>query len=63
VKQLLRIRVIKIARVFGPVRCLHNPLESLDGYNLEYYKLYCSNKDELIKKHRRSIKLKLLKDF
>ena len=51
------------SKIFGPVRCLHNPLESLDGYNLEYYKLHCGNKYELIKKHRRSIKLKILKDF
>ena len=51
------------SKIFGPVRCFNNSLESLDGYNLEYYKLHCSNKEELIKKHKRSIKLKILKDF
>ena len=48
------------SKILGPVRCFNNPLESLDGYNLEYYKLYCRNKYELIKKHKRSIKLKLI---
>ena len=37
-----------------------NPLKSLDGYNGDYDKLYCDNKDELIKKHKRSKKLKIL---
>lgn len=37
-----------------------NPLESLAGFNEDYDKLYCDNKDELIKKHKRSKKLKLL---
>ena len=48
------------SKIFGNVRCLHNPLESLDGYNLEYDKLYCSNKDILIKKYKRSKKLKIV---
>ena len=37
-----------------------NPLKSLDGYNGDYDKLYCDNKDELIKKHKRSKRLKIL---
>ena len=37
-----------------------NPLESLVGFNEDYDKLSCDNKDELIKKHKRSKKLKIL---
>ncbi len=37
-----------------------NPLKSLDGYNGDYDKLYCDNKDYLILKHKRSKKLKIL---
>lgn len=37
-----------------------NPLKSLDGYNGDYDKLNCDNKDELIKKHKRSKRLKIL---
>lgn len=38
----------------------NNPLKSLEGYNGDYDMLYCDNKDGLIKKHKRSKKLKLL---
>ena len=48
------------SKIFGPVRCVHNPLESLEGFELDYYKLTCFNKENLIKKHKRSKKLKLI---
>ena len=37
-----------------------NPLKSLDGYNGGYDKLSCDNKEKLIRKHKRSKKLKIL---
>ena len=37
-----------------------NPLKSLDGYNGDYDKLYCDNKEKLIRKLKRSKKLKIL---
>ncbi len=46
--------------VGGYFDCYWNPLESLDGYNLTYDKLYCDNKENLIKKHIRKDKLKLI---
>ncbi len=51
------------SKIFGPVRCGHNPLESLEGFELDYYKLTCSNKENLIKKHKRSKKLKLIESL
>lgn len=38
----------------------NNPLESLEGFEEDYDKLRCDNKEKLIKKHKRSKKLKLL---
>ena len=38
----------------------NNPLESLVGFNEDYDKLSCDNKDVLILKHKRSKKLKIL---
>ena len=35
--------------------CGGNPLESLEGYNGEYDKLYCSNKDKLVRKNKLKI--------
>ncbi len=51
------------SKIFGPVRCIKNPLESLEGFELDYYKLTCSNKENLIKKHKRSKKLKLIESL
>ena len=41
------------------IHCIQNPLESLEGYNGDLSKLYCLNKEKLIRK----TKLKLLKEF
>ena len=38
----------------------NNPLESLDGFNGNYNRLSCHNRDNLIKKHKRKHKLKQL---
>ncbi len=46
--------------VCGETFLYGNPLKSLDGYNGDYDKLYCDNKDYLILKHKRSKKLKIL---
>ncbi len=43
--------------------CDGNPLKSLVGYNLSYDKLVCDNKENLIKKHKRSKKLKLIENL
>ena len=43
--------------------CYKNPLKSLVGYNLSYDKLVCDNKENLIKKHKRSKKLKLIENL
>ncbi len=51
------------SKIFGPVRCIKNPLESLEGFELDYYKLTCSNKENLIKKHKRSKKLKQIQNL
>ena len=51
------------SKIFGPVRCIKNPLESLEGFEIDYYKLTCSNKENLIKKHKRSKKLKLIESL
>ena len=40
--------------------CEGNPLESLEGYNNNYDKLSCDNKDALILKTKRKQKLKML---
>lgn len=32
-----------------------NPLKSLDGYNGDYDKLFCDNKEKLIRKHKLKI--------
>ena len=37
-----------------------NPLESLNGFNGDYNRLTCHNRDNLIKKHKRKHKLKQL---
>ncbi len=47
----------------GSFWCNRNPLKSLEGYNGEYDKLYCNNKENLIKKHKRSKKLKLINEL
>jgi hypothetical protein len=46
--------------VGGKTVLYNNPLESLEGYNGDYDKLSCDNKDYLILKHKRSKKLKIL---
>ena len=43
--------------------CEGNPLESLEGYNNDYDKLECYNKDALIFKTKRKEKLKILNDL
>lgn len=40
-----------------------NPLESLAGFNEDYDKLSCDNKDELIKKHKRKGKLQIISEL
>ena len=40
--------------------CEGNPLESLEGYNNDYNKLECDNKENLIRKTKRKTKLKIL---
>ena len=40
-----------------------NPLESLVGFNEDYDKLSCDNKDELIKKHKRKGKLQIISEL
>ncbi len=40
--------------------CEGNPLESLEGYNNDYNKLECDNKENLIRKTIRKTKLKIL---
>ena len=47
----------------GSFWCNRNKLTSLEGYNGEYDKLYCNNKENLIKKHKRSKKLKLINEL
>ena len=39
---------------------IDNPLESLNGFNGDYNRLSCHNRDNLIKKHKRKQKLKQL---
>ena len=39
-----------------------NPLESLDGFNGDYNRLSCHNRDNLIKKHRRNRFIKHIVD-
>ncbi len=46
--------------VGGSLWCYTNQLTTLDGYNGDYDKLYCYNKDKLIRKHKRKDKLKIL---
>ena len=52
-----------IGEIGGKIICSRNPLESLEGYNGEYDKLSCDNKDGLILKIKRKNKIKLLKEF
>ena len=40
-----------------------NPLKSIDGYNLPYSKLNCSNSDILITKHKRKSKIKYISEL
>ena len=49
--------------VGGHFYCMNNPLESLEGFELDYYKLTCFNKENLIKKHKRSKKLKQIQNL
>ncbi len=44
----------------GLFRCNNNPLESLNGFNGDYNRLTCHNRDKLIKKNKRKLKLKQL---
>ena len=46
--------------VSGETFLYGNPLKSLDGYNGDYDMLSCDNKEKLIRKHKRSKKLKIL---
>ena len=47
----------------GSFYCYKNQLTSLEGYNGEYDKLYCNNKDGLILKLKRKQKLKLINEL
>ena len=50
--------LIGIGKVNGNnIFCYANPLESFDGYNDDLDKLYCNNKEKIIRKN----KLKLIK--
>ncbi len=44
----------------GLFRCNNNPLKSIDGFNGDYNRLSCHNRDNLIKKNKRKLKLKQL---
>ena len=50
-------------KVYDMFYCGGNPLESLDGYNGDYDMLSCENKENLIKKLKRSKKLKLINEL
>ena len=50
-------------KVGGSYNCYINKLTSLDGYNGDYEKLYCDNKDGLILKEKRKQKLKLIENL
>ncbi len=41
--------------VDGNFYCNHNQLTTLEGYNGDYDKLYCDNKEKLIRKHKLKI--------
>ena len=56
--KLVNLKGIGEVNGYG-IHCVHNPLESLEGYNGDLSKLYCLNKEKLIRK----TKLKLLKEF
>ena len=47
----------------GDFFCSFNHITSLEGYNGEYDKLYCNNKDGLILKLKRKQKLKLINEL
>ncbi len=49
--------------VGGSFSCSFNKLTSLEGYNGDYDKLYCDNKENLIKKHIRKDKLKMIQNL
>ncbi len=51
---------LKFNNVSGYFNISSNNITSLEGYNGEYDKLYCDNKDGLILKLKRSKKLKIL---
>ncbi|HRL31916.1 MAG TPA: hypothetical protein PLV54_02680, partial [Anaerostipes hadrus] len=34
------------------IQCYSNPLESLDGLTTSYNKLFCDDKDKLVRKHK-----------
>ncbi len=52
-----------IGEIGRKIICSGNPLESLEGYNGEYDKLECDNKDGLILKMKRKNKIKLLENL
>lgn len=56
--KLVNLKGIGEVKGYG-IHCIQNPLESLEGYNGDLSKLYCLNKEKLIRK----TKLKLLKEF
>ena len=56
--KLVNLKGIGEVNGYG-IHCIQNPLESLEGYNGDLSKLYCLNKEKLIRK----TKLKLLKEF
>ena len=47
----------------GSLICSRNPLKSFEGYNDDYEKLYCDNKNGLILKTKRKKKLKLIESL
>ena len=47
----------------GTFYCGGNPLESLEGYNGDYDKLNCDNKDGLTLKEKRKQKLKIISEL
>lgn len=50
-------------KVVYDIMLINNPLESLEGFYGDYDKLYCDNKDALIKKHKRKEKLKIISEL
>ncbi len=54
------ITILNYPDVYGQSYCHNNPLESLNNYKGDYNDITVDNKVNLIKKHKRTEKLKLI---